>query len=574
MISKIAQQTLIWSLIVFILIWGYIPSLWNMEWPALTMLGLALVSLLTWGVVSLANLKTFLAKRSSQFGISLAVSAISMLGILVAVNYAANLYNQKKDITSNQLYTLSSQSKKVAKELKENIDVEVWTTSIQRMTPNQDLQKFLENYRIESGGKIKILVKNPNEDLTVKERGISKDNVILFRASSGRESRIENVNEEKIEEQVTNAIVQAVKGIKKTLCFTTEHGELDLNDTDKTGLSQIKQTLQNSSYQTQVISVTNAPEIPPTCEAVVIAGPKGEPTDSGLGLLKKYLQGGGKALVMLGATSPQKWNELIKPYGVELRNDIVLDLRVQPPTAVATQNFFKNVEIVKSFDRMVVLFQSSSLSVPTSGKVNNFDVKTFVSSEPHTFAKKKSSSGAISTTPSASDQRGPLALAVLVEDPNAQPKEAKDNAESIPGLDEHDHGHGEEGHDHGMIWDLIAPSKAYAQNASTTTPQTTKQSTNDTPAASETKLIVIGNDLFASNTFVNQLGNLDLFMNSVSYLLEDKDVIGIRPRDLKATRLQLSPETDRNVQATVYLLAVLCFLGAMAAASRRKKMSP
>ncbi|HVJ65549.1 MAG TPA: Gldg family protein [Bdellovibrionota bacterium] len=578
MLSRIAQQTLIYSLIALVIIWGYVPFLWDMGWPAYTLLGLALCSLIAWGVAGLTGLRTFLAKRSSQFGISLAISALAIAAILVTVNVVANLYNQKKDITQAQLYSLSSQSKNIARQIQEGMLIEVWTTNIQQMAPNQDLAKFLENYRIESGGKIKVQVRNPNNDnLLAKERGITKDNVILLRAASGRESRIDNLNKDKIEEQITNALVQAIKGVKKMVCFTSGHGEMSLESPDNGGLSSIKQSLENSSYQTKTVSVITNTDVPTDCEALVIAGPKSEPTDNGLEVMKKYLSSGGKVLILFGATTPQKWNALIKPYGVELRDDIILDLSVQPPTIVATQKFTPGIDIVSSLDRPVILPQAASLALPTSGKSGNFTVKSMVSSESRAFGKKKNGMKAIRAQMVAGDLPGPLSVAALVEDPRATPakNEVPGGIEGLmPPSDGHFDGDGHDhGHDHGsIIPEWLGVSKAWAQNKKDASiPATLPPATDDKP--SETKLVVVASDLFVANSFVSQLGNSDFFMNSVSYLLADKDVLGIRPRQLKATRLQLSSETDRKVLATVFLLAGLCFLGAIAAASRRRKSS-
>ncbi len=575
MLSRIAQQTLIYSLIAFVIIWGYIPFLWNMKWPWITLLALALVSLIAWAIAGLANLKTFFAKRSSQFGVSMIISALATLAILVTVNFVANLYNQKKDITSSQLYSLSSQSKNVASKISENLEIEVWTTNIQQMAPNQDLQKFLENYRIESNGKIKISIKNPNEDPAARERRITKDNVILFLASSGRESRIENVSKEKIEEQVTNAIVQAIKGVKKTICFTSGQGELNLENSENLGMSSAKQMLESSSYQTKAIDLSVLKEIPADCEALVLAGPSSEPTDAGLEMVKKYIDNNGKALVMLSMTSPQKWNGIIKPYGVEMRDDVILDLRLPNPVAVATQSFSREVEIVKSLDRPVILLQASSLAIPTSGRSGNFAVSTMISSAPQTFAKKKNGLKALKAEMSSSDIPGPHTVAVLIEDPRAKASKNDSSApDGMEGLDLDGGGHHEhDGHDHGSNQEpkssWLGIKSAWAQTA----PPAATPDVPTEPAASEAKIVVISSMLFAANGFINQAGNMDLFMNSVSYLLEDNDVLGIRPRELKATKLLLSPETDRQVQATVYLLAGLCFLGALGAASRRRKMS-
>ena len=47
----------------------------------------------------------------------------------------------------------------------------------------------------------------------------------------------------KLEEKLTNAIIQVVKGEKKKIYFLSGHGEHLLADTGREGLSQMKEAL-------------------------------------------------------------------------------------------------------------------------------------------------------------------------------------------------------------------------------------------------------------------------------------------------------------------------------------------
>jgi ABC-type uncharacterized transport system involved in gliding motility auxiliary subunit len=51
------------------------------------------------------------------------------------------------------------------------------------------------------------------------------------------------------------------------------------------------------------------------------------------------------------------------------------------------------------------------------------------------------------------------------------------------------------------------------------------------PVASPARLVVFGDSEFANNNFFTLQGNGDLFLNTVSWLAEEEDLIAIRPRE-------------------------------------------
>ena len=60
------------------------------------------------------------------------------------------------------------------------------------------------------------------------------------------------------------------------------------------------------------------------------------------------------------------------------------------------------------------------------------------------------------------------------------------------------------------------------------------------PAASETRIVAVGDSDFASNAYLGVEGNRDLFMNTVNWLAQQENLISIRPRDPADRRLTLT----------------------------------
>jgi ABC-type uncharacterized transport system involved in gliding motility auxiliary subunit len=56
----------------------------------------------------------------------------------------------------------------------------------------------------------------------------------------------------------------------------------------------------------------------------------------------------------------------------------------------------------------------------------------------------------------------------------------------------------------------------------------------------EGTVIVVGDSDFASNRFLNAQVNRDLFLNMASWLAEDEDLLGIRPKPLANRRILLT----------------------------------
>lgn len=594
--AHIGRLVFLISILSTVGIWGYLPSLSSSDYTFFVTLGLAIVGLIVWFVFSLDYLRLWFKRRSTQFGISLGVTALMVFVLIGVVNWLGVKYNTKWDVTDQKVYSLSEQSKKIASQLKENVVIRVWTTNIDRMSGAVSVANLLENYRIAGSGKITVEIKNPNDDpLAAKQDQIKRDNVILVKATtSGRESRVESFSDAKSEEQITNAIIQTQKSQKKQICFTTGHGEFSLTASTPEGLSTLKDSLEQSSYQTKEVNLALAEKFPSECEAIVVAGPQSAPVEKEVKMLQDFLNGGGKLLALLGPGTPEGWNSLLAPYGVQVQRDLVLDKRTQPPYAVLTKNFARDVEITRDFGMNLMLPESSSIKVPTSDNFEGAKVRSFVSSEEWTYAKAGSPKEIRSVNPTAADKRGPLPLAVIItkpgikkaegdspgktepaksQSPGSKPSEPKAStgflhwlvptALAQSGHEGHDHsGHDhtshEQGHDYDSMKNMLSGGSEGAE---------AKDGPKDVNP--ETTVVLVSNSVFAANAYVRYMGNLDFVVNTLNFLMKDQDLIGIRPREIKKGNLQLTQYSERQVAATVLIITLLFGVGFFAAMGRK-----
>jgi hypothetical protein len=74
------------------------------------------------------------------------------------------------------------------------------------------------------------------------------------------------------------------------------------------------------------------------------------------------------------------------------------------------------------------------------------------------------------------------------------------------------------------------------------------------PLAGRSRIAVVGDSDFATNSFFHILGNGNLFLNTVNYLAAQENLIGIEPRTYDLPRVNL---TNRQIKGTFFLSVVL-----------------
>ena len=101
------------------------------------------------------------------------------------------------------------------------------------------------------------------------------------------------------EEGVTGAFIRDLKGNTRTVCFVTGSGEHQIDNTERDGLSHFKELLSKDNYEAKTVDLLQKAEVPADCTTLVIAGPTRNYEQPEVDAIKKYVEGGGRALLML-----------------------------------------------------------------------------------------------------------------------------------------------------------------------------------------------------------------------------------------------------------------------------------
>src|SRR5262245_54967719 len=220
--------------------------------------------------------------RKTQYAAYASVYILAVVGVLAAINYLANRYPKAYDSTSNKQYSLSDQTIKVVKGLKNDLKV-YYFDETPRFPQASDL---MDRYTALSP-RLKVEYIDPvKKPQNAKSAGYRRDLQILV-DSGARKEEAKSLSEE----EVTGAIIRSLKSGERNACFLSFAGEHSIDDTSARGYSYLKQLLERDNYKVrsidlkppsaagQPVAVGQTPaaatvEIPKDCTVLVVGGPQ------------------------------------------------------------------------------------------------------------------------------------------------------------------------------------------------------------------------------------------------------------------------------------------------------------
>lgn len=453
----------------------------------------ALISYLSAG---LENLRSVVSERSTKYGVNALVVSALFLAILVVLNYLSARHHRRFDLTEQGVFSLSPQSVSVVKNLGKDLQIQAFVEG----GINPDLRELLQNYRY-SSAKVHFELIDPDRQPELAEKyHITTYNTV--RVVYGNES---TTISKPTEQAITNAIVKVTRTTHKTVCFIEGHGEPDLDDVqNENALSSLKEALNNENYEVKKVLLASLPSVPPECSVVVVAGPQKPFLESELKAVGGYLDGGGRALFMLPPRNGGEFQPLLAKWGVKLGNDVVVDQVVrlfQGPALGLTPlvNTYAPHEITRTLKERTIFPMTRSVHADAAGKPG-LQVTELAKTSPQSW--------------------GETDLDALFQRSAAQFDATVDTKGPVP--------------------------VAVASNADLKQMGTGKEGT--------TRLVVFGSIRFAGNRqFDGTYYNRDLVLNAMDWLVGQTELISIRPRAVRSSRVQFTADQ----LTVVFYLSVL-----------------
>ena len=193
-----------------------------------------------------------------------------------SLNFLAQRYNKSFDATANKKYTLSDQTAKVVKNMQGDLTITYWDRP--NGFPNaQDLFDRYKGLSPKVNVEYKDVDKNRTEAIAA---GVKNPLPNIFVKVGNKTETAKSLTEE----EVTGAMVRALKGGDRTVCFTSGYGEGSTTDTTAgEGLGNAKDLTEKNNYKTEVVPLIPKPDIPADCTILVVGGSQAELPPAGGG---------------------------------------------------------------------------------------------------------------------------------------------------------------------------------------------------------------------------------------------------------------------------------------------------
>lgn len=436
---------------------------------ALIVLGLA-----SYAWIAPDRVRRFLTGRQARYGSNAFILILAFVGILVAVNFLAFNNPQSWDLTKDKENTLAPETIAAIQKLPEKILAKAFFSSQMGAASIDETRQLLENFKSSSKGKFDYEFVDPVANpLAARDAGVTGDGKIVLEMG-GRNEVVAFASEASI----LQAIDRLVNPEARTVYFLVGHGERAIDGSGDSSFSRARATLENKNYTIKILNLAAERVVPEDARAIVIAGPIQPVTPDEVALLNSYLNAGGAIIVMedpvpfteFGDAEDQLAGSINRLWGINLQNDLIIDLNGNPITVAVAYQYDVSHPITQAMNNVGTYFPFAR-SIEITAQPQDVDTSALILTTDNSWGEtnfeplREGGDGRVEFNEEA-DHPGPMTLA------------------------------------------------AAAENLTT-----------------EARLVVFGNSTFATDQFFDSYGNGDLFVNAVDWAVGEDNPIDITPTE-------------------------------------------
>ena len=488
---------------------------------AVTLLWLGLLALLLFFYIFFPEIRDFITKRSTKYAFNTAIMSVVFMLIIGLVGIMSIKYKVRVDLTQNSRYTLSSQTVKILKSLKEDVEVIAFYRSDERT--RQAMFDLLSEYSYHSP-KFKFHFVDPDRNpADAVKYGITSYRTTLLKYGDKQE-----IVGTESENKLTNALLKLINKEIKVFYFVSGHGEKRIDSQEENGYGYVKDALERENHQVRDLLLISAEKVPDDAAVLVVAGPETDYLPGELDKITAFVKKGGRVLFMADPGGAPGLTGYLKDFGFELTNDFIIDKLSQVYganylTPVVVQ-YDKNHPVTREFELATFFPIARSVHVKEDPAKGSFDL-----------SKTSDKSWAVTGKLTKEDEeynpdrhkRGPISVvAVTAVEVNAGENKSG-NAKPV------------EGQESIKTWG---------------------------------KILVTGDSDFASNKFLKLAGNKDFMLNMLNWLAEENVLISVRKKEPGLTPLILSAVQGKIVfWLSVVIVPSLLLVAGVGVTARRRR---
>lgn len=474
---------------------GGLSTAWvlnSVEGRPTTMLIAAAVLLLAYALLDRDQVGSTLQSREFVYGSGSAILVLLMTAAMAGLYVLADRNDQTWDLTSSGTFTLSDHSRTVLASLDEPVTAYAFFRKGSREL--RDFQVLIDQMGSVTDQMTVRWVDPLREPRLAEEFDVSSDTgTLILTTEDGRKQRLDS---DLSESAVIKRLVLLASRVEHKICWSVGHGEPDPDDEfSDMGLGAAVVELEGMNYRVarQMIPTGG---IESSCDALVVARPDSDWDPWEREALAAYLGAGGRVFAMLEPTYVPELSAEMERYGIRLREDVVLDVNPQnqwmgiedPSYVVLHGRNLLSHPITSSLAAAVVLPVARSVEalIEAEGVTAQEVMRTSVDAWGETDFSMGPES--IPSPNPGAELVGevPVMAVSVIDDPSVL---------------------------------RVVPAD---EDVGRAVPA-------DWSPSSGGRLAVLGDADFASNGVLSRGDNLDLFLNTIAWLVEEEDQIGERP---------------------------------------------
>jgi hypothetical protein len=427
-----------------------------------------------------------------QWGL-LALHVVMLVTGMVLLQVVAERTNRRIDLTIGRDLTLAPATERVLQELTARLHVTVF----HRRGSRGQYAPLLERMRAASREVDYELIDLDRQPDRARALGVTQYGAAAVEYE-GRRAVVSAMPEE----QLAGGILKVLRGHARRVVFTSGHGERSPRE-DRDGYRRLATALESENGRAEAASLVTG-DVPEGTDLVIVAGPRHDLLPSEVARLATYLRGGGALLLLLEPGPLPNVAELLASLGIRIADDVIVD---RERSVIGTDGL---AAIVELFKRGNPISEPGGTVIATGAVLPSARSVDVVADVPGITAE------AIART-------GPTAWAMAGVERARRGETPSTDAHDVPGGAAV------------MVMAEIGPEGGDVRRG---------------------RLVVVGDADFASDAYLDLLGNRDLALNAVAWLTEEPAAAGSRAAPQGEVFRPLSPLVLTEAQARSLLVGV------------------
>ena len=507
---------------------------------------IGLLCALVWIVIGVSRMVESFERGKTVHTVSSIVASLAFLGICVVLYAFVKHAGYSWDLTREGRKPLSQQTVQLLR----GLDKEVAVFGVFIKAGDRDIQirrektrRFLERCQ-QYTSNLSIEFFDPEQNVLKVEnlglKNLSPQGAVVLKC--GTRQRVINFSEinDRLEEGAfTQSLIYVARDSQPKLYFLSGHEEPSLDS-----MSELTKRLEEESYLVEEFTLNVLdPQIPSDCSVLVINGPKGDLQLPEVKAIQDYLRRGGRMLVLI-----EPWRivsrgvehflpMLRQDYGIDVGTDIVLSraqstqemvlvvftpdfgmIGVSAPDIPRRGSYNESHIITRGFDQNMMFSLSRSVNL-VSDMPEGIAGETLLFTLPGTWAETD--------------------LDLLFDEKKAHPDEE----------------------------DMKGPFGVAVAVTANTDIQVA-----DTERTRDARIVAVGDQDFISNDGIRVVGHWNFILNSLAWLTENEELVGVRPARKEDPPLRLTANQERAIAWVTVLGAfqAIVIIGIATFALRRK----